>query len=310
MAKKVVMRIMRVGKFKDSKGKEHEFTGEGLKTIADGFSFSGEEDAIPDIISHDNKSPRVGFVKKVYLGDEGNSLFAESEIHDDFAQAISEGFYPSVSVRLSADGTKIQHIAHLGKEKPAIKGLGLPFVEFSETGESIDFAEINLELFEQISSIAMKELHDALWRIQDQQREILTAIKNANGENSFSESDLAKENEKLKAQIQANKEKLASDFAEQLIADGKILPASKKVVVRDFMACETDSDFSEFKAEYEKLPVLKLFNGTQKPDNNGDSSDFSSEELGKRARDFMAQEEKNGRTITFIDAIDVVKKKG
>jgi len=185
-------------------------------------------------------------VRKVYLGDGGNSLFAESDIHDDFAQAISEGFYPSVSVRLNKDETQIQHVAHLGKEKPAIKGLGLPIFDFAtENEDGFDFAEVNLDLMEQIVGMSAKEIHDALWKIQDQTRAIFDAIRANNGEKSasnFSEADsgrdeelrlLRAENEKLNAQLKVNKEKEAADFAECLVVEGKILPRQKDIVVKD-----------------------------------------------------------------------------
>jgi len=313
MAKNVTMRIMRVGKWDDNSGRHHDFTKETLKTIADGFNFTGEEDAIPDIISHDDKSPRVGFVKKLFVGDDGNSLFAQSQMHDDFAQAIDEGFYPSVSVRLSADNTRLQHIAHLGRQKPAIKGLGLPIVEFGEKdGEFIDFAEMTLDLYEQVSSLVLQGITNALYDVKQQQREILDAVRNANGEpngDNFSESEikaLKEENAKLAAAIKTAQETKASDFAEKLIADGKILPRSKNLVVKEYLAAsKNEADFAEFSAEYEKLPAINL-KAPVLPENPQDGKNFSSEELVKLAHDFQAQEKKDGKTITFIDALDSV----
>jgi hypothetical protein len=323
------MRIIRVGKFVDKAGKEHDFTQEKLKTIANNYSFSGQEDASPDIISHDDKSPRVGFIRKVYVGDDGNSLFAESEIHDDFAQAIGEGFYPSVSVRLNKDETKIQHIAHLGKEKPAIKGLGLPIFDFADGEDFVDFAEVNLDLLEQVTDIWAKEVRDALWKIQDQQRTMFDAIKNALGENkqpdgrsplaSFSEADsgrdeevklLKEENAKLRSEFAALKEKEAADFAEGLIASGKILPRQKALVVKDYLTSTESANFAEFKAEYENLPISPLFNKIPAPDGEKDAVDFSSSELADAANEYKSKMEKEGKRIKLIDAVEAVLGKG
>jgi len=321
MAQKIKMRLLRVGKHKDSAGKEVVITNENLKAIADGFSFSGEEDAIPDIISHDNKSPRVGFVKKVYLGDNGNSLFAESEIHSDFAQAIEEGFYPGVSARLNKEKTQILHVAHLGRQKPAIKGLGLPIFDFAENKdeEFIDFAEVNLELMEQITGIWANEIRETLWRIQNQIGTIFDAIKAANGEKAasdFSEADLGRdkelrllkaENEKLVAQLKANKEKEASDFAEGLVVSGKILPRQKGVVVKDYLSDRNEHDFAEMKKDYTDLPVSPLFSKVPKERNEG-VLDFSSQELADKVVDYQTKLEKEGVKISTIDALKAVRK--
>jgi hypothetical protein len=322
MATKVKMRVLRVGKHKDSAGREIEITDKKIKAIADGFSFSGVEDAAPDIISHDNKSPRVGFIRKVYSGDDGNSLFAESELHDDFAQAISEGYYPGVSVRLSRDENKILHVAHLGKEKPAIKGLGLPIFDFAESKDEsvVDFAEVNLELLEQVTDIWAREIRDALWKSQEQQRSIFEAIKTALGDkqaSNFSEGDgmdkdlqarLLKENEELKSQFKAIKEKEASDFAEGLIAEGKIMPRQKDGVVKDYLTTQNESDFAEMKKSYSDLPVSPLFTPATKPDAGKAASDFSSQELAELAVDYQGKLEKEGKKISMTDAVAFVRK--
>lgn len=72
--------------------------------------------------------PRLGNVVSVSFDVATSSLWAEIEEHDVLAKAVDEdGFYPDVSIGAKArasDGKMyLHHLAYLGDEPPAVKGL-------------------------------------------------------------------------------------------------------------------------------------------------------------------------------------------
>ena len=86
--------------------------------------------------------PRVGNVVSVSFDVATSSLWAEIEEHDVLAKAVDEdGFYPDVSIGAKArasDGKMyLHHLAYLGDEPPAVKGLYQQIAEPLETPPDI-----------------------------------------------------------------------------------------------------------------------------------------------------------------------------
>lgn len=87
-------------------------------------------------------NPRLGNVVSVTFDVATSSLWAEIEEHDVLAKAVDEdGFYPDVSIGAKArasDGKMyLHHLAYLGDEPPAVKGLYQQIAEPLETAPDI-----------------------------------------------------------------------------------------------------------------------------------------------------------------------------
>ena len=86
--------------------------------------------------------PRLGNVVSVSFDVATSSLWAEIEEHDVLAKAVDEdGFYPDVSIGAKArasDGKMyLHHLAYLGDEPPAVKGLYQQIAEPLDTPPDI-----------------------------------------------------------------------------------------------------------------------------------------------------------------------------
>lgn len=86
--------------------------------------------------------PRLGNVVSVTFDVATSSLWAEIEEHDVLAKAVDEdGFYPDVSIGAKArasDGKMyLHHLAYLGDEPPAVKGLYQQIAQPLETAQDI-----------------------------------------------------------------------------------------------------------------------------------------------------------------------------
>lgn len=87
-------------------------------------------------------NPRLGNVVSVSFDVATSSLWAEIEEHDVLAKAVDEdGFYPDVSIGAKArasDGKMyLHHLAYLGDEPPAVKGLYQQIAQHLETPPDI-----------------------------------------------------------------------------------------------------------------------------------------------------------------------------
>lgn len=87
-------------------------------------------------------NPRLGNVVSVTFDVATSSLWAEIEEHDVLAKAVDEdGFYPDVSIGAKArasDGKMyLHHLAYLGDEPPAVKGLYQQIAQPLETAPDI-----------------------------------------------------------------------------------------------------------------------------------------------------------------------------
>ena len=87
-------------------------------------------------------NPRLGNVVSVTFDVATSSLWAEIEEHDVLAKAVDEdGFYPDVSIGAKArasDGKMyLHHLAYLGDEPPAVKGLYQQIAQPLETAQDI-----------------------------------------------------------------------------------------------------------------------------------------------------------------------------
>lgn len=244
--------ILRTGKFKDSNGKEHNFTEDDLDKIVSSYS----EEA-PIVVGHPKtNSPAFGWVEK--LKRVGDKLFAlPKQLNADFKEAVNNGSFKKVSVSLYPD-LKLRHVGFLGAAAPAVKGLSP--VEFAEEAEIIEFAETVEEVqpFEEEEKDFNQSVEDLLAKIENLESTIET-LKTQNPAGEFTEKieKIEVENARLKKQLQ-NAE--FNQYLSRKEDEGYLLPAQKKIALELLeFAAETESyDFSE-SGSSKPVDVLKAF---------------------------------------------------
>ena len=133
--------IFRAGQQTDSKGRTHNFTTGDLDSI---IANHDPAHPAPHVITHNSMYSPFRYGEAVELKREGDVLFARSEnIEPQFAALVKNRNLPDRSVRIKPidGGLKLDHIAWLGAEPPAVEGMAP--VEFSApTDDGFDFMSI------------------------------------------------------------------------------------------------------------------------------------------------------------------------
>jgi len=131
--------IFRAGTQTDSAGNTREWTEADLEKIAS--SYNPEFHEAPVCIGHPkDNAPAWAWVKKVTR--EGQSLFAEiGDEVAEFAEMLKKKMFKKRSISLYPD-LSIRHLAFLGAQPPAVKGLkDFSFEEAKGDPVEIEFAE-------------------------------------------------------------------------------------------------------------------------------------------------------------------------
>lgn len=114
--------IARAGKAVDSRGVDRDLSHDFLsKAIA---NYSGGQHEAPIVIGHpeNDTAPAFGWVSEARLnGDILEARFSDTD--DEFEQLVENGRYKKRSTSFYLDPPNIRHLAFLGGQPPAIKGL-------------------------------------------------------------------------------------------------------------------------------------------------------------------------------------------
>ena len=143
MSKSVKMEIFKGGTQTDSAGNTREWTETDLDTIV--ANTNALKSDIPFTIGHKKTDgPAWAWGKKVFR--KGKSIFTEmGDVTDELGIMLKKKMFKERSIALRPD-LSIRHIALLGAEPPAIKGLeafnwqesGIPAFEFGEADSDFD----------------------------------------------------------------------------------------------------------------------------------------------------------------------------
>ena len=283
--KKIVMEVFRAGKQTDAAGNSKEWTEKDLDKMVSSFEELGED--VPATIGHNTKNgPAMGWFKKVFR--KGDTLFAElGDIVDEFGVMLKKKMFKNRSIALRNDFS-LRHIAFLGAEPPAVKGL--KDFAFKENDEFKEY-EFGMEEEERIT---IKNLRDNILKFFPNFNENKPGILPDNGGESdmeFKEQFEAEEaknkdlNIKLEASVkeasefkEANikvekefsefketrekeisdaKEKEFGEFAEGLIKGGKAIPAHKGTIITMLKTLDGQEamDFAEGDKTIKKTPL-------------------------------------------------------
>jgi len=159
------MELFKAGKQTDSSGHTKEWTKADLDKIVSTFNDGGED--IPATLGHKIKDkPAMAWFKKVWR--DGETLFGEmGDIVDEFGVMLKKKMFKNRSIALRSN-LSLRHIAFLGAEAPAIKGLaGFAFKEEDNDFFTIDFAEHEDEFGSFHSIFAFKAIGRILRNLRD-----------------------------------------------------------------------------------------------------------------------------------------------
>jgi hypothetical protein len=263
--------IFRAGKQTDSNGNAKEWTVADLDKIASSYDPSFHE--APVCIGHPKENaPAWAWIKTV--SREGQSLFAEiGDEAPEFSDWLEKKRYKKRSISLYPD-LKVRHLAFLGAQAPAVKGLadfqegGSRFLSFSEAdtkaekGESItlDFADWSTvwsfrslgNLFQGIRDhfIDTKDLETANRLVPQYEIDALKSMQ-ADPEKAalYQETDMNQQefDTKLAAEVAKTvaAEAKATDFSEKLTAaNGRV--ATLETEINGIKSAAQDKDLNEF----------------------------------------------------------------
>ncbi len=112
--------IFRTGKHTDSKGNSREWTEADLQQICNNFESKNSD--VPICVGHPKtNSPAYGWIES--LKSVGGKLYASfKDVQPEFQEAVNKGLFKTRSISLTRDLVP-RHIAFLGAQAPAIKGM-------------------------------------------------------------------------------------------------------------------------------------------------------------------------------------------
>lgn len=214
--------ILKTGTFKDSKGEEHTFTTSHLDKIVD--NFTNKHNRVPICVGHPKtNSPAYGWfnsVKRI-----GEDLYCDfKDVQEEFKTAVKKGLFKNRSISIDND-LNIRHLAFLGGQAPAIKGLE----EFCFE-ENKNYINIEINNFEDIQN-------------QDNRKDKQVELEELQQKLDASEAEKERLKAELEAKKQAEKTKDFEDFCSKAVKNGNILPKHKESVINILNAC---SDFGTF----------------------------------------------------------------
>ncbi|MCR5260636.1 MAG: hypothetical protein K6C94_02240 [Candidatus Gastranaerophilales bacterium] len=283
--------ILKTGSFKDSNGKEHNFTTADLDKIVD--NFNNNHNRVPVCVGHPKtNSPAYGWfnsVKRI-----GENLYCDfKNVQEEFKTAVKKGLFNNRSISLDGD-LNIRHLAFLGGQAPAIKGLE----EFCFEQARENYTEIEINNFEDIENNGK----DKPVEIEEIQKQL---------------AESKSENEKLKAELEAKKQaeitKDFEDFCSEAIKNGNILPKHKTSVMNILQACSDCGTFNfEDKQEdavqsaKDFIKSIKMFDFEDVAnDGRGVSNfaDFDGDAWAKEIKKVM-----NEQNLSIEEAIQTIKR--
>lgn len=260
--------IFSSGKHTDSKGNTKEWTNDDLDKIC--YQFKNVHSTVPVCIGHpQTNSPAYGWLNNVQR--IGNNLYCDfKDVQEEFKTALKKGLFKNRSISLDKD-LNIRHLAFLGGQAPAIKGLEQFCFSADENTEDYEIHEFQ-DIKEKEENVELEEMQKKL---------------------EEKDSEISKLKNEIEAEKSKQKIKEFEDFANDAVEKGNILPKHKESIVNILSACEKAENFS-FSDGGEKsgVEVVKEFISSLK------TSDFS---------DTVAKKENAIERQEFSDAGEVAK---
>lgn len=284
------LQIFRVGKHVAANGKSIDFTEAQLKAAAEAYDPKLHE--APITIGHPKgNAPAYGWIGKLSFA-EGNLEADPTQVDPQFAELVKEGKFKKVSASFyEPDAPQnpkpgvyyIRHLAFLGAQPPAVKGLRA--VDFSDSEKGVlEFADMTWSWALGTMARVLRRMRDWIiaerglekadellppWEVESLERAAAEeSAKAAPLAASFSEEELDMDKEELarrEAEIGTKEKNIAEregrvqkqeadarhkthvEFAESLVKDGRLLPvhAGGVVALMDALPATGTIEFGE-----------------------------------------------------------------
>ncbi len=238
--------IFKAGRHTAQSGQSIQFGEPDLQAVASAYDPARHE--APLVVGHPKHDlPAYGWVAGLQYsdgsGDQDAGLWAlPAQVNPDFADLVAAGAFKKISAAFYSPGAPnnptpghyyLRHVGFLGAQPPAVKGLRNPAFADDEDG------------------VVTVEFGDP------------TAFQTQQKESTVTEEEAARlraENEQLKAraaQLVADQAHAANvAFCDGLIADGRLLPAAKAVVVATLDHLAGQEKAVEFGEGDQKAPLI------------------------------------------------------
>lgn len=261
--------IFRTGTHTDSKGQQFIVTEDTLDSICKNFKESNPD--VPICIGHpEQTAPAYGWVNSVKR--IGKKLYCDfKQVQESFKDAVRQGLFKTRSISINPKTLQLRHIAFLGAQAPAIKGMeefcfkdneNNEFIEFQYKNERENMTDnLQSNFSEQLAQKDSRilELENKLKKIEEKMLE--------QTQSNFSEQLEQKDSKisELENEIKEIKENaLKQEFSELVdkwIGNGNILPKHREQVMNVLQACNDfgDFQFSEAKESKSALDSIKEF---------------------------------------------------
>ena len=288
---KTDIHIFSPGTQTSAQGVTREFTSGDLQQVAN--SYNADLHEAPIRIGHEDndKVPSWGWVKQVKL--KGEDLYAEVEFSPLMEDYVKNGLYRKVSASFYAPESKInpdpgswslRHVAMLGAQPPAVKGLkGFAYAEESVDEGVLDFA---VEMKLSPDQVFDEELGPTLRAEQSPLEQLKDKLEEARSEMVQEEKrkeDLGQAEEDPTAEgIEASASD--EDFAEEM----KKKPSKAKQGSEDVDGEEEEEDDDVQSKEKKMDPV-----GEEDSDIDNDGDADSSDEYLKKRRAAISKNTKD-----------------
>lgn len=254
----MLCQIFKTGRHTDSKGNTHDWTIEDLDKIV--YQANNVHKDSPICVGHpQSNSPAYGWLKDVQR--IGNGLYCDfKDVQKEFVEAVKKGLFKNRSISLDKD-LNIRHLAFLGGQAPAIKGLE----QFCFEADN-DFQNIELSDFSDIQDKQKNTKNE-----REKEVEKLEEMQSQLAEKDKKIDELQKQIADVK-----NEQKLKEfeDFCDEAITKGNILPKHKESIVNILTACDKMETFNfSDSGEKDAVTTVKDFIGSLKIMNFGEIAD-------------------------------------
>lgn len=296
------IQVLKTGTFSDPRYGKFEITSKMLSEMIENFK-KGIRGVIPALdFGHDSEGRAAGWIKNLFLSDDGTKLFADVELSGSGKQAIESKDYGYISAEFQTkykdNETNTSHgVVLLGAaltNRPVIKGMESVLTLSETIQKEKEMNEEQQKLLESMGFKTIEELADAYKAMKDKSDAALADAPKKEEEmkklsESFTETEkkLSEANEKIKA-LEAS---VANGAKEQefskLLSEGKAVPAQKDAFMK--------GDVAEFAKHASKVKLSEQGSASEQ---GADSEDAIIEKATK-----LSEEKK----ISFREAYKQVK---
>ena len=336
--------IFRIGKHTATNGQTLPFDEAMLSAAVKGYDPSLHE--APVVVGHPKDNhPAFGWIDHLELKD-GVVLAHPKQVDAEFSDLVEQGKYKKRSASWylpdSPNNPKpgtlyLRHVGFLGAMPPALKGL--KDVQFAEEEQGVvEFSDVSPWIFSNFADEANrlrlerdKELTKPMimpnFSEPQKQDSIMTpeeiaALKAENAALKAKEVNFSESEKTIKQREMALAKREIGLQVDDLIKQGKVLPAQKVGLVEFMASLDGDTltvEFGEgdkaqkvsprkFMTDYlASLPKLIDFTEHSKGDGSQSPADLTAEELAKKASAYHAKQKAAGNEISFSEAMAVVQ---